>query len=251
MNKTTMFCVIGMSLILVGMIAVRGQSAPENAPATPQRTIIATGTGSMPARPDSVRVHLGIVTQAKTVAEARDENAKTVAQIQLAIVALELGDLKAKTQNSSVRIVNRKAADEPRIEVAGYEVSQSFTVVFQSSDVEELATAGGKILEAGLLNGANTQGDVKFFLADDSELVRQVKSIAVEDALANAQALAAGAGVKIVEVIQIDNVEGDGSWFGGGGGGQQGVGFERGARSGGLFVGELHVATSVKIVCRY
>ncbi|MSR57535.1 MAG: DUF541 domain-containing protein [Planctomycetaceae bacterium] len=247
MNRTKSQFAFAAALVLVAVMVVRAQSTPGDAPpAAANRTISAEGTGTIYSRPDSVRIYLGVVTQSETVAAAREENARTVAKIQEAILALKLRDLKAKTRDTKVQIVKRR---EEGMEVKGYRVSQSFSVVFQSTEPDELATAAGRILDAGLQNGVNDHGDVEFFLADESELERQAKTKAVEDALANAAALADGAKLKIIDVVEIQDQASSG-YRDAGFGGQQG-GFGRRETASGLFAGDWQVSASVRIVCRY
>ena len=180
MKRSNMLIGIAAALVLITVVIVRAQSTPGDGPtAVQRRTIVASGSGTILTRPDSVRVYLGIVTEAKTVTAARDENARAVTKVQDAVLALKLTDLKARTRDTDVRIVKRRSRrdnllddEDANATIAGYRVSQTFSVVFQANSVEELAGAAGRILDAALQNGVNERGEVEFFLADDSGLQR-------------------------------------------------------------------------------
>src|SRR5262249_32788051 len=131
-----------------------------------------------------------VVTKAKTVVAAREENARVVAQVQTALLALKLADLKSKTQDSSVSITYDNY-DKTR--VVGYEVRQSFSVLVKESDPEKLGATAARILDVSLQHGVNSGGNIEFFKADDAEMKRESMTKAVEDGIANARAYAAGA----------------------------------------------------------
>ena len=243
-------------VVIVGstaMFLLRGQAnqlAPE--PSTPQRTITAIGSATVTGKPDSARVYLEVVTKSKTVAAAREENARVVGQVQAALLALKLADLKSKTRHSSVSITYE---DFEKLRIAGYEVRQSFTVLVQEADPEKLGTTAARILDVGLQNGVNSGGNIEFFKADDSEMQRQSMTKAVEDGIANAQAYAVGAKLRTVGVVEI-TPQNDYSWgnqwsggFNGGFGFQGGVGGAGGAPS--FVAGDWKVSSQVRVVMRY
>lgn len=255
MKWSNMLIGYSAALVLITVVIVHAQSTPgEGPPIAQRRTIVASGSGTILTRPDSVRIYLGVVTESKTVSAAREENARAVAKVQDAVVALKLPDLKAKTRDTDVSIVKRRARrdllddDDGNQAIAGYRVSQAFSIVFQSNSVDELAAAAGRILDAALQNGVNEHGDVHFFLADDSGLQREAKTKAVEDAVANAKALAAGAHVKVIEVIEVeDSHRSSRNDFIMG---SQGAISRRDTESG-FAAGDWSITTNVRVVCRY
>jgi len=137
-------------------------------------------------KPDSARVWFEVVTKSKTVAAAREENARVVGQVQAALLALKLADLKSKTRDSSVSI---NYDDRDKFRVVGYEVRQSFTVLVKEADPEKLGTTAARILDVGLQHGVNSGGNIEFFKADESEMKRESMTKAVEDGIAAAQAV--------------------------------------------------------------
>src|SRR5580765_411587 len=168
-------------IVLACVFLLRGQAAQTAVdPVKSQRTITVIGSATVTGKPDSARVYIGVVTNGKTVADAREANGKAVAKVQDAIMALKITDLKTRTLQTRVGILYDKG---DRSHLVGYEVSQSFTVLVKESDIDKLGAAAGRILDASLQNGANSEGDIEFFTEDDTELRRQARSKAVEDAL--------------------------------------------------------------------
>ena len=217
--------------------------AAEPAAAKSPHTITAKGAATVTGKPDSARVYFGVQTSGATVGGAREENAHVVGKIQEALVALKLADVKARTTDSNVSV----KFDRDDRHIVGYEVGQSFTVLLKDEDPEKLAATAQRVLDTGLKNGVNYGGFIEFFKADNAELRRRAMSQAVEDAFANAQAYAAGAKVKIAEVVEIatDDSYDEGFQFGGGG---QGGGL---GGKGNVLAGEWKVSARVRIVCRY
>jgi uncharacterized protein YggE len=191
-------------------------------------------------------VYFGVITRGKTVPAAREENARIVAKVQKALLALNLADLKSRTVETKISITY---ATNDRSQIVGYEAQQSFTVLIKESDPEKLGKVAGRILDAGLQNGVNSEGEIEFFKADDSELRRQAMTKAVEAGLANVQAYAAGAKVKSFGVVEI---AGD-DWYGqpGGFGGQFGGGFGGGGDAPSIVAGDWKIRSQVRVVCRY
>lgn len=247
----------GVVVVFTAMILLRGQAnqaAPE--PVTQQRTITAIGSATVTGKPDSARIYFEVVTKAKTVVAAREENAKVVGRVQAALLELKLADLKSRTRESSV-IINYDAYDKFRL--VGYEVRQSFTVLVKERDPEKLGITAARILDVGLQHGVNSGGNIEFFKADDSAMKRESMTKAVEDGVANARAYAAGAKLTTIGVVEIcgqnDSLWGNQFWGGFNGGFNGGFGFQGGFGGPGVapsFVaGDWKVSSQVRVVMRY
>ena len=220
--------------------------------ATSKGTITAEGSATVTGKPDSARVYFEVVTTAKTVAAAREENARIVGKVQSALLALKLPDLKSRTRESRLSI-HYAERDQSRIE--GYEVRQAFSVLIKEADPEKLGVTAARILDVGLENGVNRGGEVEFFKADDSEMKRTAMTKAVEDAIANALAYAAGANLKTIGVAEITEQ----NWRSPFGGLSNGLGIQGGAGGGvgggapvpTFVAGDWAVSCQVRVVLRY
>ncbi len=169
-----------------------------------KRSITAQGSASVTATPDSARLFLEVSTIGKTPTEARQANAKQIAAVRSALVALKLPDIKTRTVDVDVSKVHgeRPHEDAPR-PVVGFEVTHSFTVLIRDLKSDKLNDAAGRVLDTALENGVESTDDTSFFKQDTAELRKQVMTKAVEDALANARLYAKGADVKVLEVVKI------------------------------------------------
>lgn len=249
MNRKVLWVAGSVGIFVLGAVLLRGQQpAVEPAATTPQRVITADGSATLVGKVDGARVFLGVTTFGKTVDAARDENVRVVKKVREAIIALKLDGLKSRTTGTTVHIQheNRNSGQE-----LGFNVSHSFTIVVKDSDPEKLSISAGSILDAGLKNGVNVDGDIHFFKENDTDLQREAMSKAVEEALANAKAHAAGAKVKILGVTEIDgrdNYNMSGGMMGMQGGG--GMVFGK-ADSTAAIAGQWPVSRSVRVVCRY
>ncbi len=251
MNRVALLVAGSVVAVLTCVFLMRGHAdQPEAAPLTPQRTITVDGSATVVGTPDSARVYFGVVTIGDTAAAARTENARTIAKVQAALLALKLADLKSRTRDNSVTILHE---DSKRHKIVGYQCEQSFSVLVKEADPEKLGAIANRLLDAGLQNGVNSRANIEFFKEDDTEQRRQAMTKAVEDALANANAYAAGAKGKNVSVVSITertSREGFGGQFGGGQGGFNG-GFGGGNVAPGIVAGNWQVSSSVRVVCRY
>lgn len=251
MTTKTLFIMIATVFGLTGVSLLQGRANTEDpAHALQPRTITVEGTGTVLGKPDSARIFLTVVTTGKTVAGVREENSQVVGRVQAAILALKLPDLKSRTRDSSLSI---EYADRDRLRIAGYQMRHSFSVVVTEPDVEKLGQTAARVLDVGLENGVNSGGSVEFFKADDSTMKRLSMTKAVEDALANAQAHATGANVKLTNVLQITNVDAElrdrfGGW-------NSRLGVQGGIGGGGevpsFATGDWAVSSKVRIVVGY
>jgi uncharacterized protein YggE len=173
--------------------------------ATLERKLSTSGNASFRVKPDSARVFFRVETYAPQVKLARADNGRKTKQILDSIKSLQIANLKSKSDNVNVALVldsNRTRAGElPR--VLGYHIAATFTVLVENEDAVKLAETAAKVLDTALENGATGVDRIVFFKKDTSDVRRRLLTRAVEDALANARALASGAGEKIIEALTI------------------------------------------------
>jgi uncharacterized protein YggE len=197
-------------VLLVGMVFWRGQNpAPAFAPAGEARkeppTLRTTGSATVRIKPDAARVFFGVQTQAATVKEARVENNRRVHKIMEALTSLKIPDLKTKTSDVQVDILYGRHDGTQLPPLVGYRISNTFTVLVQEEDPVKLGTLAGRVLDSALENGANSVQQVLFLSKSGmTEARRKALTQAVEDALANARSLAAGAKRGQVDAFSID-----------------------------------------------
>lgn len=212
MNRATAVVGIALAAVALGLIVLRGLPAAEHEPRQEQpgaekagqekRTLTAEGVARLRFLPDRARVFVTVETTAATVREARSGNAAQVKKVLTAILALKIPDLKTTTTDVRMSVVQETKKDElPR--TLGYSVTHSLTALVQQNDADKLAGLAAQVLDAALENGATSVQQIEFSKGDVADIQRRALTKATEDAVANARALAAGAGRTLADVVTI------------------------------------------------
>jgi uncharacterized protein YggE len=218
-----------------------------------KRVLTTSGQASLRVKPDSARVFFRVENYGQQVRESRQENARRVKKVMEALGALKIENLKMKSTNMIVNpVVHHYRPEEMKLPtVLGYHVVNSFTVLVENEDAVKLAELAGKVLDSALESGATGVEQIVFFKRNVDMVRRQALTKAVEEAMANARALAQGADEKIAQSITIS---GEPRVLYGGRmqNTLQQVAFNPGG--GGdtpLVAGDLEITCNVNITCRY
>lgn len=170
-------------------------SAQHNSPKIP--LIYAMGEARLEIPPDMVIVNLGVMTQAKTVAEARQQNA---ARMQTAVDAVKkLGIPAQKISTTQFSVAPQYDYSEKRNppRIVGYNVSNQITIKLEQ--IEKISD----VIDTSLAAGANHVQSLEFTLKDPRALRRSAYTEAVKDARAKAEALADAAGIQLGKVFLL------------------------------------------------
>jgi uncharacterized protein YggE len=157
--------------------------------------IVTTGSAEISVAPNVATVIVGVTALEKTAAEAQARVAADMAGVQQELKKLGIPDRNIQTRNFNVG-AEYEYIDGKR-NLVGYRASHDLYI-----KLTDLA-AMGKTLDAVVISGATEIRNIQFGLSDDNELLQQALTAAVRDARAKAEALATGAGVKIVRVVRI------------------------------------------------
>ncbi|HEY3129204.1 MAG TPA: SIMPL domain-containing protein [Acidobacteriota bacterium] len=159
--------------------------------------IYTTGEAKLEVPPDMVVISLGVTTQAKTVAEAREQNSVRMQAVVDAIKQLNIPTANILTTrfNVSPQYDYQEKRNPPRI--VGYNVTNQVTVKLEQ--IEKVS----QVVDASLAAGANTVNSLEFTLKDPRGLRRSAYTEAVRDARNKAEALAAAAGVQLGKIYLI------------------------------------------------
>ena len=175
---------------------------PAAAQDEPPRRIVVTGTGEATARPDIAVISAGVVVQGGTASAALADNVRAMNAVLQQLRTSGLADADVQTSEFSVTPLyerqppERETTAPPRI--IGYQVSNRVTA--RVRDIDRL----GAVLDA-LVNAGATNVDGPWFdIADPEQVLGQARDAAVADALARARRYAAAAGVRLGEIILIE-----------------------------------------------
>ena len=197
----------GLALGILGAAALVLQGQPRAEAVSEvkklERKVTTSGVATARVKPDAARIFFGVQTMAPTIKQARAESSEKVKKVLNALSALSIPDLKMKTSDVSVELLQRQQGADKLPEVAGYRITNSFTVLITGKDPQKLGQTAGHVLDAALEAGANHVQQIAIFKQDTTEAKRQALAKAVEEAIANAAALAEGAKAKIKDTIDI------------------------------------------------
>jgi|HubBroStandDraft_6_1064221.scaffolds.fasta_scaffold161681_1 uncharacterized protein YggE len=169
--------------------AVRGSDKPY---------VLATGDATISAKPDQAIIDVGVVTQGTTAASVATQNAKQTDAV-LAILHKILAPIdQLKTTTYSVRPNYQTPKPGGTATIDGYTATNTVEIVLD--DVAQV----GKVIDAALQSGANTIQRLQFGLKNPQTLRSQALAGAAKQARANAEAIAAGLGVHVVQVVSAE-----------------------------------------------
>lgn len=167
------------------------------------RVVLVSGTGTAGAAPDIARAVLGVRTAGQDVQRVLRQANSAMEEVRAALrdTGISNDDVQTVAFNLSVE-ERRDEQGEARAPL--YRMTHLVQVT-----VRRIRTVGD-VLHSALDAGANTVQNVSFGLENEEELRSQARSAALEDAVANARALAQGLGVDLGPVRRVEHLSGQG-----------------------------------------
>lgn len=190
--------VAGTAMPLPAAIAQSSGQAASSRDARVEPTVIsADGSATVSRAPDQAEVSMGVQAVGKTTTEAIDALNTAMDRVIKAVKDTQLTGLVVQTQNVSLYPEYERQADgrqshEPKI--IGYRASNTIRVT--TSDVTNV----GRVLDKGVVAGANQVYGISFTRKDDAEARREALVKASENAKSKAEAIAGALGYRIVRV---------------------------------------------------
>jgi uncharacterized protein YggE len=249
-------------VIFASIVLLRGSNqtsaaGPESEPKKEPGNLKTSGSATVRVKPNAARVFFGIQTQAATIKAARTENNSKVRKVMTALAGLKIPELKSKTSDVQADILYGRTDGYQMPPITGYRVSTTFTVLVHNEDSVKLGASASHVLDAALENGANSVQQITFLRKEGlTEARRKALTLAVEDALANARALAAGTKKEHVKTVTIDGAPQyrTGPWYYGRNAMVQSANVaipQGGDSEGALVVGDLEVTCQVNVTCNF
>lgn len=161
-------------------------------------TISVQGTSQLEVVPDVAYIQLAVVTEAATVSAAQQENASLANQVYERLTAAGIERDYIKTSQYSVIPLYTQddgKSNTPPV-IRGYQIINGFIVTVNSA-------RAGEIIDMALQAGVNQVQTVRFGKLDESESKNVVLQMAVRDALAKAESIAAALGKQISRVRTV------------------------------------------------
>ncbi|WP_160721599.1 SIMPL domain-containing protein [Bacillus sp. USDA818B3_A] len=149
-----------------------------------------TGEGELSVPPDTASVNLGVITEAKELVSAGQQNAVEVSKV--VSVLQSLGVPKNLIQTFDYRIETVYDYQDGKQLFRGYKITHLLQV-----KLEDLQAAG-KLIDAAVQSGANYVSNVQFSLKNTETYYLQALSLALNNATNKAKAIASTLQVALV-----------------------------------------------------
>ena len=204
MNNNRLYSLFDIPSSLVVLLVLltalsAGQAYAQAKTSQQPSTLTAVGNGEIRVRPDLVVVRLGVETETKTAAQARDQNAAIVTKVINALKAQGISEREIETATFQIYPIRRSPTPgqtgEPPI--VGYRVVNIISVRTENLDLVP------RIIDSSVQAGANTVESVDFQLKDDAAATQNALTRAVADAVQNANTMAKALGIKLIRVYQV------------------------------------------------
>jgi len=172
-----------------------------HATAQDSRQITVVGTGTVTAKPDILRITVGVVAheeQARDAVRKMSDDLTRVMEV-LADEGLPPADIQTSGLRLSERYDDSRNYDGIR-EVVGFSATSQVTVV-----VRDLNRSGA-ILDRLVTEGVNQINSLEFDLSDREPMLEQARIAAVTDAVAKTALYAQAAHVKAGAIMSISEV---------------------------------------------
>ena len=168
------------------------------------RTIDVAGVGKVKIEPDLAHVNIGVRSQSPEVTEAFTENSKIAENIiqTLMDMGIEQKDIQTRNFNIYQQQEQRPGQEEPTV---NYVIEN--TVFVTVRDLDSL----GEVLSVMVSEGANTIQGVTFDIENRETAIVEARQLAIEDAKAQAEAIAETAGVNLGDIYSINISQGGGA----------------------------------------
>jgi len=178
-----------------------------------QNAITISDTGEVYVKPDLAQISFSVVTEAATVKEVMDNNAKIMNDVIDAVKAkgVEQKDLKTTTFNIQPRYEYREDGQtllygSGKRVLVGYEITQ--TLQAKIRDLERV----GDIISAATASGANEVSALVFTVDQQDEYKKEARAQAIEKAKSKAEELALQLGIKLGRISSFSESSYD-PWY--------------------------------------
>jgi uncharacterized protein YggE len=190
-----------LAIVLISAIAAtRPLNIQTGSSQATTKTLQVTGTGTASASPDQAILVLAVQTQASSATQATNDNAAIMSKIFDALINAGLKKDSIETISYSLRPIYDNRPDQATPpKVLGYIARNAIQITITNF------SSVGKILDTAIAAGVNEVQGVTFTLSSSAlaTLQRQAMQLAVQDADAQAKAMALTLGVNLVGPLSV------------------------------------------------
>lgn len=175
-------------------------SMPPMTSIQPETTITLSGRGTIEQAPDIANIAVGVQVEAKTAAEAMQQQATQMNGVFAAVKAAGIADRDMQTGAMSLNPVY-EYPNNARPRLTGYQASNSINIKVR--DLKNL----GKTLDAVVKGGGNTINGISFAVDKPEQFQNEARVEAIKDAAAKAELYAQAVGYKVKRIVTISEQE--------------------------------------------
>ncbi len=189
-----------LALVLILALGGCAGTAPDNMAVRLEEgedSITVSGNAGIQVKPDMARVTVGVVANGSTSEAAREANAQAMADTQVALAELGIGEEDMLTSDITLRPTYVYTNNYSEGTINGYRMSTDLVVTVR--DLEKI----GEVLDAAIGAGSNSLDSLEFLVSNQDELYNEALADAVELARQKAELLAAAAGKTVGEALTI------------------------------------------------
>ncbi len=165
-----------------------------------ERTISVSGQGTATSPPDLAEFDAAVVTQGESAAAALESNSAAVAKMLEVLRGLKIADKDIQTSRFDLSPLYENTRNGRAPKIVGYTASNQVHV--RVRNLPQL----GKVLDDLIESGSNQISGIRFDLDDKTGVLNQARNRAMSDARARAELFAHAAGVKVGQVLSIQEV---------------------------------------------
>jgi uncharacterized protein len=184
--------ILMISLSAVVLVAQTPQPPPQ---------VISHGEGIVSAKPDQVRIEIGVTNQSPSASEAGAQNAKQSTAVIAELKQVLGSAAEYQTTNYSLYPTYRTQRDGGNPTISGYQATN--TVEVKLNDI----TLVGKAIDAATKTGANRIQGIHFSIRNEQPVRGQALAAAATQARANVEALAKAVGLRVVKLLKVEDGE--------------------------------------------
>ena len=202
--KRRLFVLAAAGLTVVGTSACDASSGPVAAPSDEsQHAVTVIGSGEVQGTPDTLNVNASIEFISPDVTGAMNQTGDRQNAVIQALVDAGVDRKDINTSQVSLQPQFTGGGDNPQT-IVGYRASNSIDVKIRQLDAASQALA--LIVSSG--GDATRINNVNYSIEDDSELIRDARSRAFEDAKDRAEQYAQLSGMSLGKVVSISESAG-------------------------------------------
>jgi uncharacterized protein len=200
---TRILILAASGLTAAGLSACEVSSGPALTPEADMRQVTVLGSGEVQGTPDTLNVNASIEFTAPDVTGAMNQTSERQQSVINALMDAGVDRKDISTSQVSLQPQFTGGGDNPQA-IVGYRASNSIYVKIRQLDAASQALA--LIVSTG--GDATRINNVNYSIEDDSELVRDARSRAFNDAKDRAEQYAQLSGLSLGKVISISETTG-------------------------------------------